>query len=57
MADYLKWLDGTDKGLVCKARIKALRGLAAREYNASNRNYYLSYANELESGQLSDLWF
>ncbi len=24
---------------------------------ADNRNYYLSYANELESGELSELWF
>ncbi len=57
LADTLKWLDGGDKKLARKTKIKALRGLAAREYNAPNRNYYLSYANEMESGQLSHVWF
>ncbi len=57
LADHLKWLDDADKTEARKAKIVALRGLAAREYNAPNRNYYLSYANELESGHLSDLWF
>jgi uncharacterized sulfatase len=57
LADHLKWLDDADKQLARKTRIKALRGLASREYNAPNRNYYLSYANELESGQLSQVWF
>lgn len=57
LADHLKWLEDCDRQLVLKTRIKALRGLAAREYNAPNRNYYLSYANELESGQLSEVWF
>lgn len=37
--------------------LEALRGLEAREYNAPNRNYYLSYANELDSGRLSEIWF
>ena len=57
LADYLKWLDDADKVLVRKTRVEALRALAAKEYNAPNRNYYLSYANELESGQLSQVWF
>lgn len=26
-------------------------------FAAPNRNYYLSYANELESGELSKVWF
>jgi alkyl sulfatase BDS1-like metallo-beta-lactamase superfamily hydrolase len=57
LADHLKWLDDCDRELVRESKINALRGLAAREYNAPNRNYYLSYANELESGQLSEVWF
>ncbi len=57
LADHLKWLDDGDRQLAREIKIKALRGLAAREYNAPNRNYYLSYANELESGQLSEVWF
>ncbi|WP_146403516.1 alkyl/aryl-sulfatase [Planctomycetes bacterium CA13] len=57
LSDYLKWLHDGDKKRARKVKIEALRGLAAREYNAPNRNYYLSYANELESGQLSELWF
>lgn len=57
LSDHLKWLDDGDRQLARKAKIKALRGLGAREYNAPNRNYYLSYANELESGQLSEVWF
>jgi alkyl sulfatase BDS1-like metallo-beta-lactamase superfamily hydrolase len=57
LADQLKWLEDSDRELARQTKINALRGLAAREYNAPNRNYYLSYANELESGQLSELWF
>ena len=57
MSDHLKWLDDGDRQLARDTKIKALRGLAAREYNAPNRNYYLPYANELESGKLSDVWF
>jgi uncharacterized sulfatase len=57
LSDYLKWLDDADVKLARKVKIEALRGLAAREYNAPNRNYYLSYANELESGRLSEVWF
>ena len=57
LSDHVKWLDDGDRKLARKVKIKALRGLAAREYNAPNRNYYLSYANELESGQLSEVWF
>jgi len=57
LSDYVKWLDGADRKLARKVKIEALRGLGAREYNAPNRNYYLSYANELESGQLSEVWF
>ena len=57
LSDHLKWLDDGDRQLARKVKIEALRGLGAREYNAPNRNYYLSYANELESGQLSEVWF
>lgn len=57
LSDHVKWLEDADRKLARKVKIAALRGLAAREYNAPNRNYYLSYANELESGQLSDVWF
>ncbi len=57
LADHLKWLDGGDAELARETKIKALRGFAAQEYNAPNRNYYLSYANELESGKLSEVWF
>jgi uncharacterized sulfatase len=57
LSDHLKWLDDGNRELARKVKIKALRGLGAREYNAPNRNYYLSYANELESGQLSEVWF
>ncbi|MCR9116052.1 MAG: alkyl/aryl-sulfatase [bacterium] len=57
LSDYVKWLDDADRKRARKVKIEALRGLAAREYNAPNRNYYLSYANELESGQLSEVWF
>ena len=57
LSDYLKWLDDGDRQLARNVKIEALRGLGAREYNAPNRNYYLSYANELESGQLSEVWF
>lgn len=57
LSDHLKWLDDADGKLARTVKIAALRGLAAREYNAPNRNYYLSYANELESGQLSEVWF
>ena len=57
LSDHLKWLDDGDRKLARQTKIKALRALGAREYNAPNRNYYLSYANELESGQLSEIWF
>jgi uncharacterized sulfatase len=57
LSDHVKWLDDADRAQARKVKITALRGLAAREYNAPNRNYYLSYADELESGKLSDVWF
>jgi uncharacterized sulfatase len=57
LSDHVKWLEDADRELARKVKIEALRGLAAREYNAPNRNYYLSYANELESGKLSEVWF
>lgn len=57
LADHLRWLEDADRQLVLETKIRALRGLAAREYNAPNRNYYLSYANELESGQLQEFGF
>lgn len=55
LADALSRLPDTDQAKVKTAKIRALRGLAAREYNAPNRNYYLSVANELESGEASEL--
>lgn len=57
LSDQLKWLKDGDRALARQTKINALRALGAREYNAPNRNYYLSYANELESGQLSQIWF
>lgn len=57
LADHVKWLQGADRPQARQVKIQALRALAAKEYNAPNRNYYLSYANELESGQLSEVWF
>lgn len=57
LSDHLQWLPDADRARAREVKIEALRGLAAREYNAPNRNYYLSYANELESGQLSDVGF
>ncbi|MGD7651575.1 MAG: alkyl sulfatase dimerization domain-containing protein, partial [Verrucomicrobiales bacterium] len=57
LSDHLKWLEDADRKLARNAKIQALRGLASREFNAPNRNYYLSYANELESGKLSEIWF
>ncbi|NNC99065.1 MAG: alkyl/aryl-sulfatase [Gammaproteobacteria bacterium] len=57
LADHLNWLEKADHKLALETKIKALRGLAQREYNAPNRNYYLSYANELESGKLDAKWF
>lgn len=57
LADQVKWLPDADHALARKIKIQALRALAAKEYNAPNRNYYLSYANELESGKLSEIWF
>jgi uncharacterized sulfatase len=57
LADNLQWLDKANHKEVVKAKITALRALAKEEYNAPNRNYYLSYANELESGKLNKPWF
>ncbi|MDF1755195.1 MAG: alkyl/aryl-sulfatase [Verrucomicrobiales bacterium] len=57
LSDHIKWLEDGDRDLARKIKIEALRELAAQEYNAPNRNYYLSYANELESGALSEVWF
>ncbi len=49
LADSLLRLDTVDSKAVRLAQIKALRALAAMEYNAPHRNYYLTYANELEA--------
>lgn len=48
LADHLSYLEGIDQKQVVQLKIKALRALAIRDYNAPNRNYYFSYANELE---------
>ena len=57
LADYLKWMGKAERESARDIKISALRSLAAQEYNAPNRNYYLSYAIELESGKLDDVWF
>ena len=41
--------------LAREVKIEALRGLAVREYNTSNRNYNHRYAYELEPGQLNQV--
>lgn len=57
LADHLKWLDEQYVKIARDTKIEALRGLAAQEYNAPNRNYYLTYARELETGGLEEIWF
>ncbi len=57
LAGHLKWLGEAELRTAREIKVAALRALAAQEYNAPNRNYYLSYANELESGLLDDVWF
>ena len=47
LADYLLQI-GHEKESVVETQIKLLRALAAQQLNAPARNYYLSYANELE---------
>ncbi len=47
LADYLLQTD-YEKGKVTDAKIKLLRALALQQKNAPARNYYLSYAYELE---------
>ena len=56
LADHLKWLGDDQLKVARETKINALRALAAQEYNAPNRNYYLSYARELESGKLDAVW-
>ena len=56
LADHLSWLGGEHAQAARTTKIKALRALAAQEYNAPNRNYYLTYARELESGGLQETW-
>ncbi len=50
LSDNLMLLDGVDHTAMQKEQIKILRTLGSMEYNAPKRNYYLSYANELEQG-------
>ncbi|MDF9797803.1 alkyl sulfatase BDS1-like metallo-beta-lactamase superfamily hydrolase [Catalinimonas alkaloidigena] len=47
LADYLLQTD-YEKTKVIEVKVKLLRALAAQQINAPARNYYLSYANELE---------
>ena len=47
LADYLLE-SGYEKTKVINTKIALLRGLAAEQINAPARNYYLSYAYELE---------
>lgn len=49
LANHLIYLPEVDSQQVIRAQISSLRALAAQEYNAPNRNYYFSYANELEN--------
>ncbi|MGS0724784.1 alkyl sulfatase dimerization domain-containing protein [Shewanella sp. 0m-11] len=48
LANHLSYLPEIDQQQIIQAQISSLRALAAQEYNAPNRNYYFSYANELE---------
>ncbi|MCM4158273.1 alkyl sulfatase dimerization domain-containing protein, partial [Gramella sp. AN32] len=48
LADYLLQT-GYQKPKVIEVRIELLRALAAQQINAPARNYYLSYAHELEN--------
>ena len=57
LADHLKWLEEDYLEIARKTKVDALRALAALEFNAPNRNYYLTYARELESGALTGVWF
>lgn len=54
LADYLLQTD-YQKTKVTDARIKLLRALAAQQINAPARNYYLSYAHELEKNREQNL--
>ncbi|MFK7823738.1 MAG: alkyl sulfatase dimerization domain-containing protein [Oligoflexales bacterium] len=56
LSERVKYLGKDCLTLAREVKIKALRGLAVKEYNAPNRNYYLSYARELESGDLENIW-
>ncbi len=48
LVDNLLLLDKMDVKALRTEQIKVLRALAAMEYNAPKRNYYLTYSNELE---------
>ncbi len=48
LADYLLAIDKSNKKGI-QMKIKALRKSAATQINAPARNYYLSYANEMEA--------
>ncbi|MFI3270600.1 MAG: alkyl/aryl-sulfatase [Pseudomonadota bacterium] len=49
LAESLLLLEDVDAKVVREAQIVALRAMAAMEYNAPKRNYYLTYARELEA--------
>ena len=49
LSDYLLNAD-YNKAKVTESKIRLLRALAAQQLNAPARNYYLSYAHELEQG-------
>lgn len=49
LGDNLVLLQGVDIKHVRQCQIQALRTMGSMEYNAPNRNYYLSYANEIEA--------
>jgi len=52
LADYLLQTD-YERTKVMEAKIRLLRGLAAQQINAPARNYFLSYAYELEKNSIT----
>lgn len=54
LADYLLQA-GYEKSKVMEIKIKLLRALAAQQINAPARNYYLSYAFEMEKKMENDI--
>ena len=51
LADYLLQTD-YERTKVIEAKVRLLRALASQQINAPARNYYLSYAYELEKNRI-----